>query len=48
MLTGYEILLGYFRIDKESDMFRYLLCSNLNVLFDKQTHISLAATHDNE
>ena len=35
------------RIDKESDMFRYPFGSNLNVLFDKQTHISLAATHDN-
>lgn len=35
------------RIDKESDMFRYPFGNNLNVLFDKQTHISLAATHDN-
>lgn len=35
------------RIDKESDMFRYPFGSTLNVLFDKQTHISLAATHDN-
>ena len=35
------------RIDKESDMFRYPFGNNLNVLFDKQTHISLVATHDN-
>ena len=35
------------RLDKESDMFRYPFGNNLNVLFDKQTHISLAATHDN-
>lgn len=35
------------RIDKESDMFRYPFSNNLNILFDKQTHISLAATHDN-
>lgn len=35
------------RIDKESYMFRYPFGNNLNVLFDKQTHISLAATHDN-
>lgn len=35
------------RIDKESDMFRYPFSNNLNVLFDKQIHISLAATHDN-
>ncbi len=35
------------RIDKESDMFRYPFSNNLNVLFDKQTHISLVATHDN-
>ena len=35
------------RLDKESDMFRYPFGNNLNALFDKQTHISLAATHDN-
>ena len=35
------------RIDKESDMFRYPFGNNLNVLFDRQTHISLVATHDN-
>lgn len=35
------------RIDKESDMFRYPFGNNLNVLFDKQTHISLVATHGN-
>jgi len=44
-------LMNYFsdisRIDKESDMFRYPFGSNLNVLFDKQTYISLLATHDN-
>lgn len=28
-------------------MFRYPFGNNLNVLFDKQTHISLVATHDN-
>ncbi|WP_338546576.1 hypothetical protein V1225_12005 [Emergencia sp. JLR.KK010] len=35
------------RIDKESDMFRYPFGSNFKALFDKQTHISLVATHDN-
>lgn len=44
-------LMAYFsdisRIDKESDMFRYPFGSNLNLLFNKQTHISLQATHDN-
>lgn len=35
------------RIDKESDMFRYPFGNNLNVLFDKKTHISLVVTHDN-
>ena len=35
------------RIDKESDMFRYPFGSNLKALFDKQTNISLVATHDN-
>ena len=35
------------RIDKESDMFRYPFSNNLNVLFNKQTNISLVATHDN-
>ena len=35
------------RIDKESDMFRYPFGSNFKALFEKQTHISLAATHDN-
>lgn len=34
-------------IDKESDMFRYPFGSNFKALFDKQTHISLVATHDN-
>lgn len=34
-------------VDKASDMFRYPFGNNLNVLFDKQTHISLVATHDN-
>lgn len=35
------------RIDRESDMFRYPFGNNLNVLFEKQTHISLLATHEN-
>ena len=35
------------RIDKESDMFRYPFGSNFKALFEKQTHISLVATHDN-
>ena len=34
-------------IDRESDMFRYPFGSNFNVLFNKQTNISLVATHDN-
>ena len=34
-------------IDRESDMFRYPFGSNLRVLFDKQTHISLEATYYN-
>lgn len=34
-------------IDKESDMFRYPFGNKQKVLFDKQTHISLVATHDN-
>lgn len=44
-------LMNYFsditRIDKESDMFRYPFGNNLKVLFEKQTHISLIAIHDN-
>lgn len=35
------------RIDRESDMFRYPFGNNLKVLFDRQTNISLVATHDN-
>ena len=35
------------RIDRESDMFRYPFGINLNVLFERQTHISLLATHEN-
>ena len=35
------------RLDKESDMFRYPFGSNFKTLFEKQTHISLVATHDN-
>lgn len=35
------------RIDRESDMFRYPFGNNLNVLFERQTHISLLATHEN-
>ena len=35
------------RVDRESDMFRYPFGNNLKVLFEKQTHISLVATHDN-
>ncbi|MEG0681614.1 MAG: hypothetical protein RR581_08320 [Eubacterium sp.] len=42
-----EYLSDISRIDRESDMFRYPFGNNLNVLFEKQTHISLAATHDN-
>ena len=34
-------------IDKESDMFRYPFGQNLNILFDRQTRVSLIATHDN-
>lgn len=34
-------------IDRESDMFRYPFGSNLNVLFKRQTYISLLATHKN-
>ena len=43
----WKYLAGISSIDKESDMFRYPFSNNLNVLFDKQTHISLVATHDN-
>lgn len=35
------------RVDRESDMFRYPFGNNLQILFDKQTHISLLATHEN-
>ena len=35
------------RVDKESDMFRYPFGSSLQKLFEKQTHISLVATHEN-
>lgn len=46
-----EWILNYFsdisRIDRESDMFRYPFGNNLRVVFDKQTHISLLATHEN-
>lgn len=35
------------RIDRESDMFRYPFGNNLKALFEKQTNISLIATHDN-
>lgn len=35
------------RIDRESDMFRYPFGSNLRVLFENQTHISLVATFYN-
>lgn len=35
------------RIDKESDMFRYPFGNNFKALFERQTHISLVATHDN-
>lgn len=35
------------RVDRESDMFRYPFGNSMQVLFEKQTHISLAATHDN-
>ena len=35
------------RIDRESDMFRYPFGNNLKALFEKQTNISLVATHDN-
>jgi len=35
------------RVDKDSDMFRYPFGNNLQILFDKQTHISLLATHEN-
>lgn len=43
----WEFLTDISRIDRESDMFRYPFGNNLKVLFDKQTHISLVATHDN-
>lgn len=35
------------RVDKDSDMFRYPFGNNLKALFDKQTNISLVATHNN-
>ena len=35
------------KIDKESDMFRYPFGSDMRVLFNKQTHISLEATYYN-
>lgn len=35
------------KIDRESDMFRYPFGSNLRVLFENQTHISLVATYYN-
>lgn len=47
LLAEYSYLADISKIDKESDMFRYPFGNNLNVLFDKQTHISLVATHDN-
>lgn len=34
-------------IDRESDMFRYPFGCDFKVLFNKQTNISLVATHDN-
>lgn len=42
-----EYLADISRIDKESDMFRYPFGSNFKALFEKQTSISLIATHDN-
>lgn len=35
------------RIDRESDMFRYPFSSDMKVLFDKQTHVSLEAIYYN-
>ena len=43
----WEFLSDISHVDRESDMFRYPFGNNLKVLFDKQTHISLVATHDN-
>lgn len=34
-------------IDRNSDMFRYPFGNNMELLFDKQTHISLVGTHNN-
>lgn len=42
-----EYLSDISRIDRESDMFRYPFGNNLKVLFERQTHISLIATHYN-
>lgn len=43
----FEFLSDISQIDKESDMFRYPFGNNCKVLFEKQTHISLIATHVN-
>lgn len=43
----FDFLSDISRIDRESDMFRYPFGNNLKVLFEKQTHISLLATHEN-
>jgi len=43
----YEFLSDIAHIDNASDMFRYPFGSNLEVLFDEKTHISLLATHYN-
>ena len=42
-----EYLSDISRIDKESDMFRYPFGNNFKAFFEKQTNISLVATHDN-
>lgn len=42
-----DYLSDFSRIDRESDMFRYPFGNNLKMLFDRQTNISLVATHDN-
>lgn len=42
-----EFLSDLSRIDKESDVFRYPFNNSAQVFFEKQTHISLIALHDN-